>query len=39
MAQFTKVNGDFLTFGLNLDAFAYTNSGANAVSTANTIEV
>ena len=37
MAQFTKVNGDFLPV-LNLDAFAYTNSGANALSTANTVQ-
>jgi len=37
MAQFTKVNGDFLPV-LNLDAFAYTNSGANALSSANTVQ-
>ena len=37
MAQFTTVNGDFLPV-LNLDAFAYTNSGANAVSSANTVQ-
>jgi hypothetical protein len=37
MAQFTKVNGDFLPV-LNLDTFAYTNSGANAVSSANTVQ-
>jgi hypothetical protein len=37
MAQFTKSNGDFLPV-LNMDAFAYTNSGANAVSSANTVQ-
>ena len=37
MAQFTKVNGDFLPV-LNLDTFAYTNSGANALSSANTVQ-
>lgn len=31
MAQFTKVNGDLLPV-LHLDSPAYTNSGANAVS-------
>lgn len=30
MAQFTKVNGDFLPV-INYDAFSYTNSGLNAV--------
>ena len=37
MAQFTKANGDLLPV-LNLDYPAYTNSGANAVSTANTVQ-
>ena len=37
MAQFTKTNGDFLPV-INLDSPAYTNSGANAVSTANTVQ-
>jgi len=37
MAQFTKSNGDLLPV-LNLDYPAYTNSGANAVSTANTVQ-
>jgi len=37
MAQFTKSNGDFLPV-LNMDAFAYTNSGANAVSSASTVQ-
>jgi hypothetical protein len=30
MAQFTKVNGDFLPV-INYDSFSYTNSGLNAV--------
>jgi hypothetical protein len=37
MAQFTKANGDLLPV-LNLDYPAYTNSGANAVSSANTVQ-
>jgi hypothetical protein len=37
MAQFTKSNGDLLPV-LNLDYPAYTNSGANAVSTGNTVQ-
>jgi hypothetical protein len=37
MAQFTKSNGDLLPV-LNLDYPAYTNTGANAVSTANTVQ-
>lgn len=37
MAQFTRVNGDFLPV-INYDSFAYTNSGVNAVSTANTVQ-
>jgi len=37
MAQFTKSNGDLLPV-LNLDYPAYTNAGANAVSTANTVQ-
>ena len=37
MAQFTKVNGDLLPV-LNLDTGAYTNSGLNAVSSANTVQ-
>ena len=37
MAQFTRVNGDFLPL-INYDSFAYTNSGVNAVSTANTVQ-
>lgn len=37
MAQFTKSNGDLLPV-LNLDYPAYTNSGANAVSSANTVQ-
>ena len=37
MAQFTKSNGDLLPV-LNFDYPAYTNSGANAVSTANTVQ-
>lgn len=37
MAQFTKVNGDYLPV-LNLDSGAYTNSGLNAVSSANTVQ-
>jgi hypothetical protein len=37
MAQFTKVNGDLLPV-LHLDSPEYTNSGANAVSSANTVQ-
>ena len=37
MAQFTKLNGDLLPV-LRLDATSYTNSGANAVSSANTVQ-
>jgi hypothetical protein len=37
MAQFTKVNGDLLPV-LNLDSPAYTNSGANAVTSAATVQ-
>jgi len=37
MAQFTKVNGDFLPV-INFDAPAYTNSGANAVSSGATVQ-
>ena len=37
MASFTKVNGDFLPV-INFDSPAYTNSGANAVSSAATVQ-
>ena len=37
MAQFTKTNGDLLPV-LHLDSPAYTNSGANAVSSAATVQ-
>jgi hypothetical protein len=37
MAQFTKVNGDFLPV-LHLDSPAYTNSGLNAVTSAATVQ-
>lgn len=37
MAQFTKANGDLLPV-INFDYPAYTNSGANAVSSANTVQ-
>lgn len=37
MAQFTKANGDFLPV-LNLDSPAYTNTGANAVSSGDTVQ-
>ena len=37
MAQFTKSNGDFLPV-INFDAPAYTNSGANAVSSGATVQ-
>ena len=37
MAQFTKVNGDLLPV-LHLDSPAYTNSGANAVSSGASVQ-
>jgi hypothetical protein len=37
MAQFTRVNGDLLPV-LHLDAAAYTNSGANAVTSAASVQ-
>jgi hypothetical protein len=37
MAQFTKTNGDFLPV-INFDSPAYTNSGANAVSSAASVQ-
>ena len=37
MASFTKVNGDLLPV-INFDSPAYTNSGANAVSSAATVQ-
>jgi len=37
MSQFTKVNGDYLPL-INYDSPAYTNSGANAVSSAATVQ-
>ena len=37
MAQFTKVNGDLLPV-LSLDATSYTNAGANAVTSAATVQ-
>ena len=37
MAQFTKTNGDLLPL-INYDSPAYTNSGANAVSSAATVQ-
>ena len=37
MAQFTKVNGDFLPL-INYDAFSYTNSGVNEVQSAATVQ-
>ena len=37
MAQFSKVNGDFLPV-INFDSPAYTNSGANAVTSAATVQ-
>ena len=37
MAQFTKTNGDLLPV-INFDSPAYTNSGANAVSTGATVQ-
>lgn len=37
MAQFTKTNGDLLPI-INYDSPAYTNSGANAVTSAATVQ-
>ena len=37
MAQFTKSNGDLLPV-INFDTFSYTNSGANAVTSAATVQ-
>ena len=37
MSQFTKTNGDLLPV-INYDSPAYTNSGANAVSSAATVQ-
>ena len=37
MAQFTKTNGDFLPV-INFDSPAYTNSGANAVSSGASVQ-
>ena len=37
MAQFTKVNGDFLPV-INYDSPAYTNSGVNAVTSGATVQ-
>ena len=37
MAQFTKVNGDYLPV-INYDSGAYTNSGLNAVESAATVQ-
>ena len=37
MAQFTRTNGDLLPV-LHLDSAAYTNSGANAVTSAATVQ-
>lgn len=37
MAQFSRVNGDLLPL-VNYDAFAYTNSGVNAVASAATVQ-
>ena len=37
MSQFTKVNGDYLPL-INYDSPAYTNSGANAVSSGATVQ-
>ena len=37
MAQFTKTNGDLLPL-INYDSFSYTNSGANAVTSAATVQ-
>jgi hypothetical protein len=37
MAQFTRVNGDFKPV-MNMDSPAYTNTGANAVTSAATVQ-
>jgi hypothetical protein len=37
MAQFTKVNGDYLPV-INYDLGSYVNSGLNAISSANTVQ-
>jgi hypothetical protein len=37
MAQFTRVNGDLLPV-LHIDTAAYTNSGANAVSSGSSVQ-
>lgn len=37
MSQFTKTNGDLLPV-INFDSPAYTNSGANAVSSGSTVQ-
>jgi hypothetical protein len=37
MAQFTRVNGDYLPL-INYDTPAYTNSGVNAVTSAATVQ-
>jgi hypothetical protein len=37
MAQFTRVNGDFLPL-INYDSPAYTNSGVNALTSAATVQ-
>lgn len=37
MAQFTRVNGDFKPV-MNYDAFAYSNTGVNAVTSAATVQ-
>jgi hypothetical protein len=37
MAQFTRVNGDFLPL-INYDSPAYTNSGVNAIESAATVQ-
>jgi len=38
MAQFTKINGDFLPV-THLDAPSYTNAGANALSSGNAVQM
>jgi hypothetical protein len=38
MAQFTRVNGDLLPV-FHLDSAAYTNSGANAVTSAASVQI
>lgn len=38
MSQFTRTNGDLLPV-FRMDATAYTNSGANAVSSGNTVQI